>query len=174
VSRLAARLAALAPRERRLVAAAAAIFALVVGGRIAVAVHDDLATLRARVAGHERDLADVRRAAATLRRSAPATAEGDGAASLLSRLESAAGGAVGRERIASMTPSAGPVEDGVAEERVALSVRGASLVETVRLLHALETATPPLRVVRLELRKHPDETERFDATVEVTQTRPAP
>jgi len=174
VSRLAARLGALAPREQRLLVAAAAITALVVVARVAVAVRDDLATLRARVAAHERDLAEVRRAAATLRRSAPPAAADDGAASLLARLESTADGAVGRERIASMTPSAGPVEDGVAEERVALSVRGASLVDTVRLLHALETASPPLRVARLELRKHPDETERFDATVEVTQTRPAP
>lgn len=174
MSALAARLAGLAPRERRLLAAGAAITALVVVGRVAVALHDDLATLRARVAAHERDLAGVRRAAATLRRSAPPAAQGDAAASLLARLETAADGVVGRERIASMTPSAGPVEDGVAEERVELAVRGASLVETVRLLHALETASPPLRVARLELRKHPDETERFDATVEVTQTRPVP
>jgi len=174
VSRLAARLGALAPREQRLLVAAAAITALVVVARVAVAVRDDLVTLRARVAAHERDLADVRRAAATLRRSAPPAAEEDGAGSLLARLESAADGAVGRERIASMTPSAGPVEDGVAEDRVALAVRGASLVETVRLLHALETASPPIRVARLELRKHPDEAERFDATVEVAQTRPAP
>ena len=168
------RLADLSARERRLLAAAAGVTALVLAGRLALAVRDDLATLRARVAAHERELAEVRRAAATLRRTVPSPADGDDATPLLGRLESAAGDVVGRERIASMTPAPGSTEDGIAEERVALGVRDASLVETVRLLHALEGGSPPLRVARLELRKHPDDAERFDATIEVARTRPAP
>lgn len=162
------RLADLSARERRLLAAAAGVTALVLSGRLALAVRDDLATLRARVAAHERELAEVRRAAATLRRTVPSPADGDDATPLLGRLESAAGDVVGRERIASMTPAPGATEDGIAEER------DASLVETVRLLHALEGGSPPLRVARLELRKHPDDAERFDATIEVARTRPAP
>jgi len=117
----------------------------------------------------------VRRAAAALRRGgAPAAGEAADPPALLARLEAAATDAVGRERIASMTPTAGPVEDGLAEERVALAVRGASLADTVRLLHRLETADPPLHVARLELRKRPDDPAHFDATVEVAELHAAP
>jgi len=165
-------LAALGPRERVLLGVAGGVLGGVLAFRAIVAVHDDLTTLRARVAAHERELAEVRRAAATLRRSrTPALADGG---SLLARVESAALGTVGRERIAGMTPAAGSVEDGLAEERVALRVTDAALPEAVGLLHALETASPPLPVARLELRKHPDDAARFDVTVEVTALRPAP
>jgi hypothetical protein len=174
VTALATRLAALSTRERVLLAAAAAATAVVLTALAALTVRDDLATLRMRVAAHERELLDVRHAAAVLRRGAAVpTADGDGT-SLLARLESAAGGIVGRERIASMTPAAGAVEDGLAEERVAVRVTGASLADTVRLLHTLEMASPPLHVARLELRKHPDDASRFDATVEVAELRAAP
>jgi len=175
VKRFAAWLAGLSARERTLVAAAAATAALALVARGGLALRDDLATLRARVAGHERELAAVRRAAAALRRSgAPAAGEAADAPALLARLEAAASDAVGRERIASMTPAAGAVEDGLAEERVALAVRGTSLADTVRLLHRLETAEPPLHVARLELRKHPDDPAHFDATVEVAELHAAP
>ena len=174
MKRFAAWLAGLSARERTLVAAAAATAALALVARGGLALRDDLATLRARVAGHERELAAVRRAAATLRRGAPAAGEAADSPALLARLEAAASDAVGRERIASMTPAAGAVEDGLAEERVALAVRGTSLADTVRLLHRLETAEPPLHVARLELRKHPDDPAHFDATVEVAELHAAP
>lgn len=172
---LAAWLAGLSTRERTLLVAAAATVALTLATGGGLAVRDHLVALRARVAGEERELAAVRRAAAALRRD-PAAAAGEpaDATALLARLEAAAGDAVGRERIAGMTPTAGPVEDGLAEARVALAVRGASLADTVRLLHRLETAEPPLHVARLELRKHPDDPARFDATVEVTELRAIP
>ena len=172
--RLAAWLAALSARERTLVAAAATAAALALVARGALAVRDDLATLGARVAGHERELAAVRRAAAALRRGAPAASGAADAPALLARLEAAAADGVGRERIANMTPAAGPVADGLAEERVTLGLRGASLGDTVRLLHRLETADPPLHAVRLELRKHPDDPGHFDATVEVAELHAAP
>jgi len=175
VRRLAAWLATLSARERTLVAAAAATAALALVARGGLALRDDLATLRARVAGHERELAAVRRAAAMLRRGgAPAAGEAADSPALLAHLEAAASDAVGRERIASMTPTTSPVEDGLAEERVALAVRGASLADTVRLLHRLETADPPLHVARLELRKQPDDPAHFDATVEVAELHAAP
>ena len=172
--RLAAWLATLSARERTLVAAAAAAAGLALVASGVLAVRDDLATLGARVAGHERELAAVRRAAAALRGGAPDAGEAADGPALLARLEAAATDAVGRERIASMTPAAGPVEDGLAEERVALAVRGASLADTVRLLHRLETADPPLHVARLELRKQPDDPAHFDATVEVAELHAAP
>jgi len=175
VRRLAAWLATLSARERTLVAAAAAAAGLGLVASGVLGVRDDLATLGARVAGHERELAAVRRAAAALRRGgAPAAGEAADPPALLARLEAAATDAVGRERIASMTPTTGPVEDGLAEERVALAVRGASLADTVRLLHRLETADPPLHVARLELRKRPDDPAHFDATVEVAELHAAP
>jgi hypothetical protein len=156
-------LAGRSARERRLLAAAGIVTGLVMAWTTLAAVRDDLAGLRARVTGHERELADVRRLVAAVGRdAAPAPADATGA-SLLSRLEGTAGAVVGRERIASMTPAAGAAEN----PRVALRVVNASLVETVRLLHALEHDA--LGVVRLELRKHPDDQARFDATIEVAE-----
>ena len=151
------------PRERRLLAVAAVVVGLVVAWQASVVVRDDLASLRARVAGHERELADVRRLAATVGRDTAPTGGDATGASLLSRLEETAGAVVGRERIASMTPAAGVAEN----PRVALRVVNASLVVTVRLLHGLEHDA--LGVAKLELRKHPDDPGRFDATVEVAE-----
>src|SRR5439155_22034148 len=112
VRRLAAWLAALSARERTLVAAAATAAALALVARGALAVRDDLATLGARVAGHERELAAVRPAAAGPPPRPPAaTGSAADPPALLARLEAAATDAGGRERIASMTPTAGPGED---------------------------------------------------------------
>src|SRR5205823_2074839 len=100
VKRLAAWLATLSARERTLVAAAAAAAGLGLVASGVLGVRDDLATLGARVVGHERELAAVRRAAAALRRDgAPAAGEAADTPALLARLEAAATDAVGRERI---------------------------------------------------------------------------
>lgn len=153
------------PRERWLVGTAlASVLALVVIA-VVTAVRDDLAALRDRVAAQERTLAHVRSLAADVTRATPAT-DGD---ALLARLETAADAVVGRARIASMTPLDGADVAGAREERVAVRLTGASLGETVRLLHALAAADPPLPVVRLDLRKHPDDARHFDATIEVAR-----
>jgi hypothetical protein len=169
VSRLEAWLAGRSSRERTLVLAAVGLTLTVVAAFGVRAVLGDLALARARVAGHERELKDVRRLAAALERSVspPTSVDRDGA-SLLARLEAAAGEVVGRERIASMTPESGAVED---EERVTLRITGATLPDTVRLLHTLATGSPPLSVTGLTLRKHPDDQTRFDATLQVAQSR---
>ena len=170
---LAARVAALAPRERALLAAAAALTLAIVGWIGLAGISADLAALRARVAGRERELAAVRRLAGQLREGpAPAAVEPPDAPSLLTRLESAAAEVVGRERIAAMTPTTGSVDDGTAEERVALRVSGASLAEVVRLLHGLESGAG-LAVATVGLRKHPDDPARFEVTVEVARLVPA-
>jgi len=156
-----------APRERLLLAAAAATtlaIGLVLG---TLAVRDDLAALHRRVAAHERDLASVRTLARRLGAGRPAAAPD---ASLLSDVQHAAEEIVGHERLASLTPAAGAVTDGVAEDRVALRLSDAALPEVVGLLHALETAA---HVVRLDLRKHPDDPARFDVTLEVARLRAA-
>lgn len=150
-------------REQRLLAVAAVGGALALAGAIVVSIHDDLEALRVRVAGRERALHEVRRLAATLRRTAPASADGAAATPLLTRLEATVGGVVGRVRVAAMTPVAA---EGSAPG-VALRVGGATLAEVVGLLHACESQVPPLAVTRLALRKHPDDPARFEATLEV-------
>ncbi len=165
VASLVVRWGALSTRERALlVAAGVGTVALCLGLGVHAAV-DDLATRRARIIGRERELAQVRRLATRLRREHATPAAPVDGPSFVTRLETAAADTVGRERIASMTP-AGAAEAG---ERMALRITGASLDEVVRLLHALEGDPPPLAITRLELRKHPDDPGRFDATVEVAR-----
>lgn len=164
-------LAALSARERALLLGASALTGMLLAGFALLAVSED----RVRVAAHERELAAVRRLAATLRRDGPpAAVEDAGATSLLARLEATTESVLGREHIASMTPAAGPVENGLVEEHVALRVTDASLADTVRLLHALESGSPPLRVTSLTLRKHPDDPGRFEAAIEVAQLSEVP
>jgi type II secretory pathway component PulM len=172
---LADRWAALAPRERALLVAAAAISATFAAWLGVALVRDDLAALRARVAGRERELAAVRQLAATLASDpAPVALDPADAPSLLARLEDAAAAVVGRERIVEMTPAAdAAADDGERAERIALRVSDASLAEVVRLLHDLETE-PGLAVARLELRKHADDPGRFAATLEVARLATAP
>jgi hypothetical protein len=140
---------------------------LVLAWRVVLAVREDVATLRTRVAAHERELGEVRRAAAVV---ATTPAPGADDSPLIARLEAAAATAVGRERVASMTPVAG--DSAGPDERAALRVAGVSLAEVVTLLHGLEAANPPLHTTRLELRKVPDDPARFDTTVEVAGARP--
>ncbi len=160
-------LATRSEREQRLLAVAAAVAVGSAALLAVAAVRGDLAARRARVAALERELAAVRRLAATLGQ------EGRGAAdtpSTLARLQAAADAVGLGERIAAMTPAA----DGGSDDRVSLRIAGASLADTVGLLHALETDEPALGVARFALRKHPDDATRFDLVLETTQRRPAP
>ena len=160
-------LAARAPRERAVLAVTVIAFGL--GGAVAVAlaVHDDVSRLEATVATRERELGALRRLAADL---GPApTPSPAGGPSLVTRLETAAAAVVGRPRIAAMTPASTPLPEGLREERVTLRLTGTALGELVRLLHGLGSADPPIDVARLELRKHPDDPRRFDATVEAVR-----
>jgi hypothetical protein len=164
---LAGWLAARAPRER--VALAAVVAAATFGGAVAaaLAIHHDLARREAAVAARERELAALRRLAADL---GPAPAPSPaGGPSLVTRLETAAAAVVGRPRIAAMTPASTPLPEGLREERVTLRITGTSLGELVRLLHGLGSADPPIDVARLEVRKHPDDPRRFDASVEAVR-----
>lgn len=161
-------LAGLSARERRLVEVAAGATLAVVVGTAALALRDDLAGLAARVAAHERELQQVRRLAATV--GAGSHADRDGAA-LLTRLEAATDAAALGDRVAAMTPSEAQVGDGRVT-RLGLRVSGASLAETVRLLHVLEQDGAPLGVERLTLRKLVDDPHRFDLTLEITDDAP--
>ena len=158
-------LAARSERERRLVAARSPSRSRAWGSR-ARSLRDDHATLVARVAAHERELAQVRRLAATL----VDARTSDDVPSLTARLDAAAGAAGIGDRVASMTPAGGVGADA----SLALRVSGASLAETVALLHALENGGAPVAIARLGLRKHPDDPGRFDVTLEVEAVRTTP
>lgn len=163
-ARLHAWLAARTERERRLLAGAA-----VVGGALALlvgtdAVGRDLAYRRARIAALEHELATVRRLAARL---APSAGAG---VSALARVQAAADAAGLGERVAAINPAAAPADGSQADDVASMRVAGASLAETVRLLHAL-TEEPAPRVARLAMRKHPDEPTRFDVTLDAALRR---
>jgi len=161
-------LATRSEREQRLLAVAAAL-ALGSAALLAVAaVRADLAARRARVVALERELAAVRRLAATLGQDGRAAA---GTPSTLARLQAAADAVGLGERIAAMTPAA---DGSTTDDRVSLRIAGASLADTVGLLHALETEEPAIGVARFALRKHPDDATRFDLVLEATQRRPTP
>jgi hypothetical protein len=157
-------LAGRSERERRLVTLAAGVTMATLVASAGLAVRDDLAMLETRVAAHERELQQVRRLAAGVGTPSGAP-EDDGA--LMTRLQSAADAAALADRVTGMTPGA----DGAAG-RLAARLSGTSLAETVRLLHALDRDGPPLGVARLALRKHADDPQRFDVTLEITSDTP--
>lgn len=153
-------LAARTARERRLLTAAAAATLIGLAAILTSAISDDLSGLRVRIAARERELATVRTLAARLGRLAAPPVDATGGPSLLARLEHTATEVITRDRIASMTPAG--------SGRIVVDIRDASLRETVALLHALETATAPLPVVQLTLRRHPDDPTRLGVGLEVS------
>lgn len=147
-------------RERRLLGVAGVVALVLVLGAGSAGVRRDLATLRARVAARTVELAQVRRLAAAA--GAPDGAVQDGA--LLTRVQAATDAAGVGERVAAMTPADG------GDARLAVRLSGASLAETVHLLHALDAAAD-VGVPRLSLRKRADDPRRFDVTLEVAGRR---
>jgi len=170
IERLRSWIASRAPRERVLLVAVTAAGGVGAVLAAALAIHADLTALEARVVSREHELTALRRLAADL--GPIPTPAPTGAPSLVTRLETAAEAVVGRPRITAMTPTATALPEGLREERVALRLAGASLAELVRLLHGLGSADPPIDVARLELRKHPDDSRHFDATIEVARVVP--
>jgi hypothetical protein len=156
-------LAARSERERRLLALAAVVALVAVAGAGPITLRNDLRRLQARVEARRLELTQVRRLAAAARDTADAAPDGG---TLLGRLQAATDVAGVAERVAAMTPS----EVG-AETRLAVRMSGASLADTVRLLHALDADAATLGVPRLGLRKHPDDPRRFEVTLEVAGGR---
>ena len=152
-------LAGRSERERRLIVLAAVVSAAIGLASACLVVRDDFGTMRARVAAHERELAAVRRLAAAVAGARPAGSD-DGA--LMTRVQAATDAARLGDRVAAMTPAGGP-----ADARLAVRLAGASLAETVQLLHALDDAAVPLGVTRLGLRKLLGDPHRFDVTLEI-------
>ena len=156
-------LATRSERERRLVGAAVTVTAIVAVVALALAAWDDVTALRERVAARERELAAVRRLAGTVAGARPATGD-DGA--LMTRVQAATDAAQLADRVAAMTPET-TAADGVVTSRLSVRVSGASLAETVQLLHALDDGAAPLAVPRLTLTKHLDDPRRFEVTLDL-------
>jgi hypothetical protein len=145
-------------REQRLLGMALLAGGLALGLQLAITVGRDLAQTRARIAAQEHDLAAVQRLARELAQQRASSAASDDTP-LVTRLEAAAAGVIGRERIASMTPMVG------ARDGVALRLVGTSLGETVQVLYGIEGGGN--HVEKLDLVKHPDDPSRFDVTLEI-------
>ncbi len=161
------RLAARTERERRLVVVAVALTLVAVVISLVAAVHDDLVGLRARVDGHERELAAVRRLATALGTGPVATDE----TTLLTRVQAATDAAGLTERVAAMTPGTAPGRPDARDGSLSVRVAGASLADTVRLLHELDAEATGPRVAGLGLRKHPDDPRRFELSLELSGGR---
>jgi len=163
-------LATRSERERRLVGAAATVTAVVAVVALGLAAWDDVTALRERVAAREHELAAVRRLAGTVAGARPATGD-DGA--LMTRVQAATDAARLADRVAAMTPAPTAAADGVVTSRLSVRVSGASLAETVQLLHALDDGAAPLDVPRLTLTKHLDDPRRFELTLDLAQGAPS-
>ena len=149
-------------RERWLLGLAVAVALAAMTASTVATVHEDLRTLSARVQGRERELAQVRRLARTV----AATSGGSGGdASLSALLQSAAEAAGLGDRLAAMSPTAATTDT---PARLRLRVSGTSLAEAIGFLHALGGDSSSPGIAHLGLRKHPDDVQRFDLTLEAT------
>ncbi len=140
---------------------------------LTLGMHAHLVRLRARVAQHEADLAQVRQLAAVLAGSSTPRPVPPDTMPLVTRLETTAASTVGRERVVSLTPEPSVVEDGVSEAHVTVRLSNTALPDLVRFIYGLETAPVPTPITQLALSKRPDNPQRFDATltlVELTRT----
>jgi hypothetical protein len=87
----------------------------------------------------------------------------------MTRVQTATDAARLGDRVAAMTPDTTVAADGSATGRLSVRVSGASLAETVQLLHALGDGAAALEVPRLTLTKHLDDPRRFELTLDLAQ-----
>jgi Type II secretion system (T2SS), protein M len=157
-----------ARREQALLVVAAVMLIAMAGLRVSRAVQEDLGALRRRVAVAEHDLRAVRRLAG---RVGQVRADTTPATALMPYLETVADSTVGRDHIAAMTPV---MATGAQGEQVSVRIVEASLEDTVRMLHALESGSPQVRPTALHLVEHPHDPGVFDAVVEVERQEALP
>lgn len=146
------------PRERRLAGAFALALALSGGVPLARLMARDVAALRAAVADGERRLAVARGFAGRLE-----TSLLGGGPPVVSVVEGAVVGVVGAGRLTHLQPGDDPERS--AEARLV----DLDLSDVVRVLAALETQAPWIRVRDLDLRERPDAPGRYDATAVVVR-----
>jgi hypothetical protein len=150
--------ARLSPREQGFVGTAAAVL----GGTLFYLLVVDPVweahnRLRARVAAKERELGEVITLSRTYRllrqeaeRSRPAAGT---SISPVAFLESLTSTTVGRDKVTGINPSGHESRAGTDQDTIELSLSGVSLRELVELLYKIDTASVPLRIVRLAIKK---------------------
>lgn len=167
----------LAPRERVLVGAAAAVFVvalLVFGvvrpvlaaadraGRELVAAEQELAAVRELRARY--DEMNVRLGAVEAR------IRGEAAGEIFTALEELARQSA--VKIDSMEPRTSPASDEYRETKVQVALRGVTLAQVVNYLHRIETAPSLLSIKSLRIRTRPDKPELLDVTFTVSSFEP--
>ncbi len=162
-------LARLSLREQRFVGAAA----LLLGGTLLyLLVVDPLweadTRLRVRVAAKERELQEVMTLSRTYRilrqeveKSRPVTSTN---VSPITFLESLTSGTIGRDKVTGISPGGHETHAGADQETVELTLSGVSLRELVELLYKIDTASVPLRTVRLAIKKRYKDPYTFDVS----------
>jgi type II secretory pathway component PulM len=172
-------LARLAPRERLLVGAAAAIFSLVVAVATIRAVQSAKAGLRARIEGKQHQLERVQALRAEYlelkRRADDLTAKSsDQSASwLYATLEALLKKNLSREKIHSMDPSSKTIGDRYVEDSVKVEVLGVTLPQIVALLYGIEHSSKPMHVSQLQVKKRVSDPYQFDVQLSVSTVKVA-
>jgi type II secretory pathway component PulM len=167
-----AALGRLSPRERRLIlaftalATAALLYLIVLEPII-----DGRARMEQRITALTRDLdamstlaARIRKLESELGRDTGTGRVSDGF-SLFSFMDRATSASVSADAVASMNPSRRKLPEGLLENVVELRLQNVPLAEVVALLRQIETATEPVYVKRLELKRRYDDHARFDANL---------
>jgi len=170
---IAGALARLSPREQRLVG----LFAFLLGcAGVYVFVIEPVTSGRSRaehrIAALDRDVLEMQRLAIRIRNleeSVSAGSADDDTAgsdfSLFSFIDKATSASVSRDAIASMNPARRAAREGYEESTVELRLTSVSLAEVVGLLREIESATEPVYVKRVELKRRYDDNTRFDALI---------
>jgi|SRR5580658_9949440 type II secretory pathway component PulM len=161
----------LEPRERLLVRIAGGLIALFLIYNLVyspiVAIPDDV---QSRVQARERDLVEVRRLTAAyqqlsadLKVAENATVPQGKDFSLFSVVESTMTATIGRDKIASITPSADErVSDGLTQYSVQLKLNNVSLGQVVDALYGIRTMPVPVTVANLRIQRRTQDTHSYD------------
>lgn len=169
-------LARLSPREQRFVGAAA----LVLGGTLLYLlvvdpVWEAQVRLHARVAAKERELGEVialSRTYSVLRQAVDSSRPAAGTnISPVAFLENLTSGTVGRDKVTGINPAGHETRAGTDQETVELTLSGVSLRELVELLYKIDTASVPLRTVRLSIKKRYKDPYTFDVSLATVAIR---
>src|SRR5262245_3010409 len=160
----------LSPREQRFVGTATVVLG---GALLYLLIIDPLWEAhdrwRARVAAKERELGEVlalSHSYQVLRQEAERSQPAAGAGlSSVAFLESLTNSTVGRDKVSGINPSGRETRAGTEQETVELTLNGVSLRELVELLYKIDTASVPLRTVRLAIKKRYKDPYTFDVSL---------
>ncbi len=166
-----ARYLKLEPRERILVQIAAGLVGVLLAYNLIYRPITGIpGALRTRVEQRERDLADVRRMTASYQQLKSDLGAAEGAAvpagkdfSLFSEVESTLTKSIGREKIASITPSTDrKLSEGLTQYSVELKLSNLSLAQVVDTLHGIRSLSVPVSVASLRIQRRSQDSHTYD------------